>query len=141
MPLNVKDAQSSAAKFVARAQAAGAAYTSGVQGAGDTWQQHTASAGDAFAAGVNAAISSGRFAKGVNRAGAAKYVAVAAGKGAQRYPQGVAAAGPAWQSGVAPYLQMMSGLTLPPRMPRGDPGNLQRVAAVANANRALKLKS
>jgi hypothetical protein len=141
MPLNVKDATSSAAKFVARAQAAGAAYTQGVQGAGDTWQQHTASAGDAFAAGVNAAISSGRFAKGVNKAGAAKYVAAAAGKGAQRYPQGVAAAGPAWQNGVAPYLQMMSGLTLPPRMPRGDPGNLQRVAAVANANRALKLKS
>jgi hypothetical protein len=141
MALNVKDAQSSAAKFVARAQAAGAAYTQGVQAAGDIWQQHTAAAGEAFAAGVNAAISSGRFAKGVNRAGAAKYVSAAAGKGAQRYPQGVAAAGPAWQNGVQPYLTMMAGLSLPPRMPRGDPGNLQRVAAVANANRALKLKS
>jgi hypothetical protein len=141
MALSVKDATASAAKFVSRAQAAGAAYTAGVQGAGDAWQHNTAAAGDAFAAGVNAAISSGRFAKGVNKAGSSKYVTAAAGKGAQRYPQGVASAGPAWQQGTQPYLAMMAGLSLPPRMPRGDPGNLQRVAAVAAANRALKLKS
>jgi hypothetical protein len=141
MPLNVKDAASSATKYVQRAQAAGPAYTSGVQAAGDKWASATAASGDSYSAGVQQAISSQRFQKGVAKAGAAKYSTNAAGKGAQRYPQGVAAAGPAWQNGTAPYLSALASLSLPPRMPRGDPGNINRVAAVTTAMRALKLKS
>jgi hypothetical protein len=139
MGLNVKDAASSAAKFVARAQAAGGDYQKGVQGAGDNWQAKTAASADAYGAGVNAAISAGRFAKGVQKAGSAKYVARAAGVGAQRYPTGVGQAGPNWQNGVQPYLDTLSGLTLPPRAPRGSPNNIQRVAIIADALRKKKL--
>lgn len=139
MALKVKDAASSAAKFVARAQAAGGDYTKGVQGAGDLWQSKTAASGDAYAQGVNLAITSGRFAKGVQKAGAAKYVARAAGVGAARYPQGVGGAGPNWQQGTQPYLDTIAGLTLPPRHPRGDPGNIQRVSMIADALRKKKL--
>lgn len=139
MALNVKDAASSAAKFVARAQAAGSDYTKGVQGAGDTWQTRTAAATDAYGAGVNAAISAGRFAKGVAKAGSAKYVSRAAGVGSARYPQGVGGAGPNWQNGVQPYLDTLSSLTLPPRAPRGSPANIQRVAMIADALRKKKL--
>jgi hypothetical protein len=139
MGLNVKDAASSAAKFVARAQAAGGDYQKGVQAAGDNWQAKTAASADAYGAGVNAAISAGRFAKGVVKAGSAKYVSRAAGVGAQRYPTGVGAAGPNWQNGVQPYLDTLSGLTLPPRAPRGSPNNIQRVAIIADALRKKKL--
>lgn len=139
MALKVKDAATSAAKFVARAQIAGPDYTKGVQGAGDTWQQKTAASADAYQAGVNLAITSQRFQKGVAKAGAAKYVARAAGVGAQRYPQGVGAAGPNWQQGTQPYLDTIGALTLPPRHPRGDPANIQRVAMIADALRKKKL--
>jgi hypothetical protein len=141
MALNVKDAAASAAKYVSRAQAAGPAYTAGVQGAGDKWATAAAASGNSYQQGVQQAITDGRFVKGIQKAGGAKYSANAAGKGSQRYPTGVAAAGPAWQNGTAPYLSALSSLTLPPRMPRGDPGNINRVAAVATAMRSLKLKS
>jgi hypothetical protein len=139
MALKVKDAASSAAKFVARAQAAGGDYAKGVAAAGDSWQSKAAASGDAYSAGVQAAIGAQRFQKGIAKAGAAKYVANASGKGAQRYPSGVAAAGPNWQQNTQPYLDTLASLTLPPRHPRGDPGNLQRVAAVATALRAKKV--
>lgn len=141
MALMVKNAADAAAKFVARAQAAGPAYQSGVQGAGDTWQSHAMAGEASYGAGVTAAIGAKRFSKGIQKAGATKYVSRASGVGAARYPQGVAAAGPAWQSGTQPYLDTLAGLTLPPRAPRGDPGNIQRVAAVAAALRAKKLGS
>lgn len=141
MALKVKDAASSAQKFVQRAQAAGADYGKGVAGAGQAWQERASAAKDTFAAGVQAAIGRDAYTKGIAKAGAARYTERAAGVGAQRYPQGVGAAGPQWQKNTAPYLDNMANLTLPVKRPRGDPGNLQRVAAIAESNRALKLRS
>ena len=141
MALRVKAAADSAAKFVARAQAAGGDYTKGVSAAGDLWQQKASAAGDAYAAGVQAAIGRKGFEKGVAKAGAQKYVANASTKGASRYPAGVAQAGPNWQSSTQPYLDTLAGLNLPPRHPRGDPGNIARVQAVADALRKKKLGS
>lgn len=139
MAINVKDAGSSAQKFVQRAQAAAGDYSKGVANAGPAWQANTAASADTWAAGVQGAISNGRFTKGVNNAGANKYSAAASGKGAQRYPQGVAVAGPAWQEATQPYLQTIAGLQLPPRRPKGDPGNLQRVQMVTQALRTKKV--
>ncbi len=141
MAVQVKDAASSAAKFVARAQAAGGDYAKGVSGAGDKWQSHTAASGDSYQQGVQAAITRQAFQKGVAKAGAAAYVTRASGAGAQRYGPGVAGAQAKWQQNVQPYLDTIASLTLPPRSPRGSPNNLQRVAAVANALRAKKVGS
>ena len=139
--VKVKDAGASATKFANRASAAAGDYAAGVQGAGQSWQQNTAASGDAYAQGVTAAISRKAFEGGVAKAGAAKYTANAAGKGAQRYPQGVSAAGPAWQAAVGKYLQVIAGLTLNPRRPKGDPANLTRVQQVTQALRSAKLSS
>jgi len=139
MAIKVKDAQASATKFVQRAQAAAPQYTAGVQGAGQTWQSNTAASNDAYVQGVTAAANAGRFAAGVNKAGGAKYSQAAASKGAQRYPQGVANAGPSWQAGVQPYLTTIANLTLPPRGPAGSPANIQRVQVIAAALRAQKV--
>lgn len=141
MAIKVKDASASAQKFVTRASAAGGDYQKGVQGAGDTWQSKAAASGDAYAAGVQAGIGRSAFQKGIAKSGSAKYVARASGVGAQRYPQGIQGAGPTWQQNTQPYLDTIAGLTLPPKHPRGDPGNLQRVGMIAAALRARKIGS
>jgi hypothetical protein len=139
MAIKVKDAAASATKFVQRAQAAAPDYQRGVQGAGQTWQTNAAAANDSYVAGVTAAANAGRFARGINAAGGQKYEAAAAGKGAQRYPQGVASAGPTWQAKTQPYLDTLAGLQLPPRRPKGDPANFQRVQIVGDALRKKKV--
>lgn len=139
MAIKVKDGATAAAKFVQRGQAAAGDYTKGVQGSGDAWQQNTQQSVDTYNQGVQEAITRGAFLKGVTKAGSAKFVAAATTKGAQRYPAGIALAGPAWQEGTAPYLAVLSSLNLPPRRPKGDPGNMSRVAAVTEALRKKKL--
>jgi len=139
MAIKVKDAATAASKFVQRAQAAAPDYAKGVTGAGNTWQAHAAAASDAWGQGVQAAVAGGRFVKGIQRVGGQKWETAATTKGAQRYPQGVAQAGPNWQAATAPYLDTIAALTLPPRRPKGDPANFQRAQMVADALRKKKV--
>lgn len=136
--LQVKDSASVAAKWSQRAGAASGDYTKGVQNTTKDWAADTTAAAPAWAAGVQAAVGNGAFTKGVNAAGTAKWKAMAASKGATRYPQGVQAAQPAYQAGIGPVLQVLGSLNLPPRGPKGDPGNINRVTAVTTALRKLK---
>jgi hypothetical protein len=136
--MQVKDAATVAAKWAARAGAAGQDYAKGVTNTQKDWATDTAAAAPAWAAGVQAAAGNGSFAKGVNAAGTAKWKNKAANVGAARYPQGVAAASQYYQTGIGPVLQVLSGITLPARGPKGDPGNINRVTAVTTALRKLK---
>jgi hypothetical protein len=137
--LQVKNAADVAAKWASRSAAAGGDYAKGVQNTTKDWAADTTAAAGAWGAGVQAAIGSGSFAKGVNAAGTAKWKAMATGKGAQRYPTGVQAATPAYTNGIAPVLQVLQSINLPPRGPKGDPGNIARVTAVTTALRKLKV--
>lgn len=135
-----KDISSVAAKWAQRAAAAGADYTSGVKSTTKDWAGLTAAAAPAWEQGVQTAVSNGRFSKGVQKAGTAKWQAGASTKGATRYPQGVSAGGPNYQNNFGPYLQTIASVTLPPRGPRGSPSNIQRVSAIADALHAAKLR-
>jgi len=139
MAIKVADAVASAKKFAQRGAAAANDYKMGVANAGQDWQSKTAAATETYAAGVQDAIGRNAFAKGVSAAGGAKYQERASTVGAQRFPQGVQMAEAEWANKTAPYLQTIAGLTLPPRRPKGDPTNLQRVAAVTQALRARKV--
>lgn len=139
MAIKVKDAGSAAAKFTQRAAAAAGDYQTGVQGAGEDWARNAAASVDNYNAAVQEAITRGAFARGVSKAGGAKFAQRASTVGARRFPEGVREAAPAFQEGVAPYLQVISGLTLPPRRPKGDPANMQRVQAVTEALRRRKV--
>lgn len=139
MALKVKDAAAAARKFVQRGQGAAADYAAGVAGASNDWQQKTAASADTYNAGVQEAISRGAFARGINSAAASKYQTRSSGVGAQRFPQGIAQAGPEWETNTAPFLQTLSSLTLSPRRPKGDPGNLIRVQEVTQALRRRKV--
>jgi hypothetical protein len=140
MAINIKSADVIAKKYAQRGAAAGPDYQAGVQNPRQDWQQATTAAANTWGAGVQQAVSNGSFAKGVNAAGTAKWQRKASGVGATRYGPGVQAAQGDYQSGVAPYLQVIAGITLPPRNPKGDPANIQRVAAIATALRQKKLQ-
>src|SRR5487761_2555441 len=128
-----------ATKWSTRAQAAGPDYSAGVKTTTKDWAALTAAAADNFAAGVSQAVADGRFAKNVVAAGTPKWQSAAAGKGAQRYPTGVASGGPAYTSGFSPSLQPIQNPTLPPRSPRGSPNNIQRVSAITSALHQKKI--
>lgn len=125
-------------KWQTRAGAAGSDYMTGVQNPRRPQAQSAANAAQAYATGVQTAITNGTYQKNV-LASSDKYLRNATGKGAQRYPTGITAAAGDFQAGLTPYLTVLSNIQLPPRLPKGDPGNLQRVAAVAAALRAAKL--
>ncbi len=139
MAIRIKDTASLARKFIQRAAAAAGDYKDGVQAAGQDWATNTEASEDIYEAGVQGAISDKRFGKGVRAAGAVKYTEKATTLGAQRYPAGVQAAESAWSKGVGPFLDVIKGLTLPPRRPKGDPANYARAQFVGEALRAAKL--
>jgi hypothetical protein len=97
------------------------------------WAANTAAAASNYKAAVQAADIDKRFAGSVKRAGTAKWQRKAVETGVSRFGPGVTAAGPDYQSGVSPFIETISALTLPARRPRGDPANLDRVKTVADA--------
>jgi len=137
--MKVKSADAVAQKWADRAGVAGGDYTNGINNPKQDQAEAAAAAAPAWAQGVQGAIARDGFAKGVQKAGSAKWKRKSATVGAQRFTQGVAAAKPDMAAGIGPVLQVLSGLTLPPRMPKGSPGNINRVTAVTEALRAMKV--
>jgi hypothetical protein len=125
-----KDTASMAKKFVRNAGAAVGDYKDGVAQAGGEWETRTKESESAYEQGVQEAIGAKRFGKGVSGAGG-RYQGNAVLLGSQRYPQGIQNAEGAWQTGVAPSIDALKSLNLPPRGPRRSPANMQRAEAVA----------
>lgn len=138
MRANVPDVGKVAAKWSRRASAAGQDYTDGVTTTSADWQANTTAAAASYKTGVTQAANAGRFEKGVARVGTAKWKKNAVEKGPMRYSQGVAVAEQDFSSQVAPFLQAIGSLDLPPRQPTGSDANLQRVSVIAKGLRALK---
>ena len=138
MALKVRNAAEAAEKFKTRAGSAQGEYQKGVAQAGPDWQAGAVAGKDNYAAGVQAAIGRGAFEKGVTAAGAQKYQERAATVGPSRFAQGVQAGANDYAKGVAPHLDAMRNVTLSPRRPKGDPGNLTRVSEIAQLNRKIK---
>src|SRR5437868_1299772 len=135
----VKNLAASAAKWAARAGAASADYADGAANPRKPWAQAARDAAGNYKAGVQAAAAAGRFEQGVARAGDEAYQRGVAQKGAGRYAQGVAVGQPDYQEGFAPYAQVIESTSLPPRKPKGDPSNIERVRALAAALSARKV--
>jgi len=136
----VPDMQRTAAKWIRRAGSAGQEYSEGVENTKANWQESTKAAAASYASGVQEAIAGGRFAKGVDGAGNAKWKRGAQEKGAVRFGPGVAAAEGDFSKGFAPYLAALGGIDLPLPGPRGAEGNFQRSQLVGRALNALRVK-
>ncbi len=138
MPVTKSVGQSSD-KWVRRAAQAAQDYKQGVQNPRTSWQEATLEGEANYESGVQEAIGRGAFGKGVSAAGNAKWQSKAASKGADRFGPGVQAGKSDYERGFAPFQSVLSGLSLPPRGAKGDPRNLDRVRAVAEALRAAKV--
>lgn len=140
--MKVKDLGTAATKFGTNAAAGSQNYASGVQG-NNSWATNTEAAAPTWAAGVQAAASNGRFAKGVSKATQSKWQSNAIQKGQSRYQSAVSspAAKQAWQAGFQPYAQVLQGITLPPKGVKGSPQNYQAVQMVGDALHKAKMGS
>lgn len=138
----IRDVRQLQEKWARRASQAGVDYEAGVQNPTTDWQQATEAAREAWAQGVQAAIQRNAFAAGVRRTGTQGWQRAAVQKGARRFAEGVqvAAQDNAWAQGFEPYAQVIQATQLPPRGPKGDPRNIERVAAMARALREAKLR-
>jgi len=114
-------------------------YKAGVMNPREDWATATVARKDNYAVGVQTAISNDSFAKGVQKAGSAKWSSRTLSIGPARWIQGVQAAGAAYQDGFLKYHQVIAGLTLPPRGPAGSPQNIERVRILAEALHNAKL--
>ena len=113
-------------------------YQSGVQSPRRSWAAATADAAENYNAGVQAAMSAGRFEKGVANAGDEAWRRGAIEKGVTRWPAGVRLGRGKYQQGFAPYHSAIAGLSLSPRGPKGDPRNYDRVRQVGEALHDVK---
>lgn len=125
--MKLMSAADAAKKWTTRAGAASGDYASGVKDAGPTWESRTAAAAPTYAQGVQNGIANNSFAKGVSRAGGARYASQATSLGAQRYGGGVSAAQGTYAAKIQPVLDTISSLasTAPQRGPKGDPANYE----------------
>ena len=137
--IKVKDANRSAAKWQERTSGATSAYIEGVQNPKQDWQQATAAASENYKAGIAKSNARDGFKKGVMGVDSSKQMNAAVSKGAPRFASGVAAGTPEYAQAIAPFLNVLANVNLPPRGPKGDPSNLARVGAVNAAQHAAKL--
>ena len=120
-------------KWKDRASVATDDYVYGVQNPKQDWQKATLDASKAWEDGIRAAITEKRFEGGVRAAGTEKWQRGALEKGAARFADGVTKAVDEYSAKMGEVLRVIEGVSLPPRGPRGDPKNIERVKAIADA--------
>lgn len=139
MAIKIRPVSDIAEKWVRRASGATEEYASGVENPKKDWATEAKNAEGAYKAGVVAAANAGRFGKGVAKAGTEKWKKGATEKGTARFGPGVSIGKDNYGAGFGPYASVIAGVTLPPRGPKGDPRNIERVRVIAAALRAKKV--
>ncbi len=115
-------------------------YQQGIQNPKNNWAESTIAAEKNQADGIQEAIRDKRFVKGVTKAGNSTWSQGALTKGVNRFGEGVQVAQEKYNAGFAPYAQVIESTSLPPRFPKGDPRNIERVKTIALALRNKKVK-
>jgi len=117
-------------------------YQAGIEKPKEDWASEAMAAAEAYTGGVTVAAREGRYQKGVAKAGTAKWKEATLIKGVQqgRWAQGISAFHGNWAKNFAPFHETIARTALPPRYPKGDPRNLERVKAIASALREKKLE-
>ena len=139
MAIKVKPIDASTSKWADRARGAATEFATEAENAASEWQSKTVAAKDNYGQAISAAGIKERFARGVAKAGAAKFARKIRDVGANRFAGGVDAATADYKAGAEPYYATLAALTLPARKPRGDPGNIARVETVTKSLNAKRL--
>lgn len=114
-------------------------YTMGIKNPKRDWAQAASAAKESHKAAMMAAATADSYAKGVNKAGTARWQEKAARKGPSRFSEGVIIGASDYGTGFAPYADVIKATTLTPRFPRGDIRNLDRVKTISQALRKKKV--
>ena len=130
---NIKSTADIAEKWSRVTPSRSADYKTGVENPKRDWAEAAAASEEVYKRAVTEAANAGRYGKGIAKAGTAKWKHGATTKGPSRFAAGVALGKDAYMKGFAPYQEVIKATTLPARGPKGDPANLQRVAALAGA--------
>ena len=139
--VDVKPINDVVTKWETRSGGATQDYTKGAVAAANKYATEAGAAAPNYQAGVTASFGRNAYQTGVQKAGAAKYSMGVTKKGGARYAGGITAGKESFSQGMTGVLSTLQGVTLPARGPRGSPGNIQRVAAIASALRAAKVGS
>lgn len=107
-------------------------YADGVKNPKKDWATEATAAEERYKAGVTQAANEGRYGKGVSKSGTKKWQEMASKKGPSRFAEGVMVAKPDYLKGFSPYAEEIAKTELPPRGPKGDPANINRVATIAS---------
>src|SRR5690349_15921548 len=116
MPIRIKPAASSQDKYKSNTASAGKSYQDGINNPRRDWGQATAAAEGTWEAGVQAAVASKSFSRGITPDASAKQKNNAITLGVSRYPTGTANAAGNWAKFTQPVLDAMAAV---PDMPRG----------------------
>lgn len=114
-------------------------YVDGVTDPKADWKTNTVAAAANYKAAMTISLTQDRFLKGVNKVNTEKWKSKAILKGASRFSEGVSLGVEDYGTGFAPYRDVIANTTLPPRFPKGDPRNIERVRVMAEALRKAKL--
>jgi len=108
-------------------------YKIGVQSPRRDWEKSAVAAKESHKAAMATAAATDAFAKGISKAGSVKWQARALQKGPGRFAEGVMVGGDDYEKGFAPFRDEIEKTVLPPRFPKRDPRNIQRVSTIATA--------
>jgi len=114
-------------------------YTLGIKNPKRDWAASAGAAKESHKAAMTAAAANDSYAKGVAKAGTARWQDKASRKGPARFAEGVTMAAPDYGTGFAPYADVIKATTLTPRFPKGDIRNLDRVKVISQALRKKKM--
>lgn len=138
MPIRIKPASSSQAKYVANTASAGNSYKDGINNPRRDWLAATTAAEGTFATAMQAALSAGTFGKSLTQDAAAKQKNNALNLGAGRYPQGTSNAAPNWAKFTQPVLDALAAVGDMPRGPKMSQQNFDKQHAYAAAAASAK---
>jgi len=135
----IRSAVVNAAKWKRRTENAGPEYEAGVSDPKKDWEEETAKAEGNYEVGIQTSIQQKRFGKGVRKAGTAAWQKGAVEKGVAHFGPGVAVSGDNYEKGFSPYRDVIERTVLPPRYPKGDPRNFDRVKVMGTALHKAKI--
>lgn len=136
-----KTANIAVGKWQQRAANASTDYTEGARTTDKDQAQRAIAAKGIYQQGLQESFARGSYEKGLQRSGKAGWIAGVEQKGGQNYGTGVSSdiARSKYVTNSSKYDSARKAADSLPRGPRGSAANLNRVAAVANAMRSIKV--
>jgi hypothetical protein len=138
MPIRIKPASTSQQKYVNNTGNARGSYLDGINNPRRDWLAATTAAEGTWGTAVQAAVSSGAFAKGINQDSATKQKGNAVNLGADRYGPGTKNAAPNWAKFTQPVLDALAAVPDMPRGPKMSQQNFDKQHAYAAAAHGAK---